>query len=99
MNLEAIVPSIEKSAMILKNILVYYLFIFTPALALALAVKYHLISSNFFLFALLFYCLVYHPFISGIRLLALGKVTGRRFWLNFIPGWNTKYFGTLFLGK
>ena len=78
------------------NILVYYLLIFIPLIALAIGIKYELISSVTFASLLMGYAFIYHPFVSGLRLSALGILDRKNFWKTFIPFWNTKYFGVLF---
>jgi hypothetical protein len=85
--------------MILKNIFIYYLLIVLPLLVLAFGIKSEWISSVTFAIGLLVYALVYHPLISGMRLIALGKIKPSMLGYNFIPFWNGKYFASLFLGK
>ncbi len=85
--------------MSLKNVFVYYCLILLPMLFFALGIKFQFITSATFVFGLLFYSLVYHPAVSGLRLLALNQITKKQFWNNFIPGWNWKYYNTLFLSK
>jgi hypothetical protein len=80
----------------MKNIIVYYIFIFVPMTALAIGAKTHLLSALSFSVLLLTYALIYHPLLSGLRLVALNKITKEQLWLNFIPGWNWKYFSDLF---
>ena len=65
---------------------------------LALA-KIGLLSPSAFTIGLFFYALVYHPFISGKRLLALRTIDKFQFINNFIPFWNFKYFDILFFKK
>jgi hypothetical protein len=48
---------------------------------------------------LLAYIIVYHPLISGLRLLQTHKISKRDFWKNFIPFWNDKYWTFLFFNK
>jgi hypothetical protein len=89
----------KNTYMIFKNLFVYYLFIVLPLFALVLGVKYKLYSSNGFVIGFVFYVFVYHPLVSGLRLLHKNKIKSSEFWRNFIPLWNTKYFTSLFFEK
>ncbi len=80
----------------MKSILNFYIFISLPFITLMLASRYHLIGSYTWAIFLFIYCLIYHPLISGLRLLANGIIKKNKFWYNFIPGWNSKYFSFLF---
>ncbi len=86
-------------SMSLKNISVFYILICLPLALLVLAAKYHYVTSEVFTFILLGYALIYHPLISGLRLLACNKISKGKFWSTFIPFWNWKYFGFLFFNK
>jgi hypothetical protein len=83
----------------LKNIIVFYLLVLVPLILLAIGIMNHFISKGFFFAAIFIYALLYHPLISGLRLLALGKIKKSELWLNFIPFWNQKYFKLLFFNK
>jgi hypothetical protein len=83
----------------MKNILVFYLAVFIPILVLVYCARIHAISSAQFAFGMLSYCLIYHPVISGMRLIQLNKIQVSQFWHTFIPGWNWKFFSSLFLMK
>jgi hypothetical protein len=80
-----------------KNILVYYALIFIPLIALVLSSKNNLISATVFVICLQLYVFLYHPYVSGLRLLALNKIEKKDFWRMFIPFWDTIHFKTLFL--
>lgn len=80
-----------------QNILIYYFLIFIPVLLMAVCIKYSLINSVTFFICLQVYALLYHPYVSGLRLLALNKLEKKDFWRMFIPFWDTKFFKTLFL--
>ena len=80
----------------MKSIINYYILIFIPIILLSIFGRNHIIGDNVFVFLLFFYALIYHPFISGLRLLAGNKITKRQLWRTFIPGWNSKYFSFLF---
>ncbi len=80
----------------LKSIIVYYLLILAPLAVLYFCLKSGAISNNFFAISILIYVLLYHPLVSGIRLLALKLIDKSQFRLNFIPFWNAKYFTSLY---
>lgn len=80
-----------------RNILAYYFFILVPFSLLVLSVKYDLISFMVFLIGIQIYAFLYHPYVSGLRLLALNKLEEKDFWRMFIPFWNTKFYKNLFL--
>jgi hypothetical protein len=84
----------------MKNIFVFYALIFSPLLFMFVYIFDPDIrlyfSSDFVVGFLIVYCLLYHPLISGLRLLSLNKITRAKFARNFIPGWNSKYFKVLF---
>ncbi len=82
----------------LKKTLIFYLYIFFPLLTIMLISKLNLLSANLFMYCILAYALIYHPVISGIRLIQLNICNKNSFWLNFIPLWNLKYFDILFWG-
>lgn len=42
------------------------------------------------------YIMIYRPVVCGIRLLKGNKIPKSKFWYNFIPGWDSKYFSFLF---
>jgi hypothetical protein len=62
--------------------------------------KTGLIGSVVFVILLGIYCFLYHPFISGLRLIALGIIRKDEFIKAFIPGYyNFKYFSLLFFNR
>jgi hypothetical protein len=85
--------------MIFRNILFYYLLLALPLAALIILAKNHEVNSTFFVGGLAVYVFLYHPLISGLRLLNSGKIRRSEFLYNFIPLWNLKYFGFLFLNQ
>ena len=74
----------------------FYCLLFIPFLLIVTLNYLHLVSSNFFVYSLLVYALIYHPLISGIRLINCNKINKNQFWLNFIPFWNIRYYGFLY---
>jgi hypothetical protein len=85
--------------MFLKNLLLYHMCIIIPLLLLIVLMILEVIPGKYFVKGLLFYALIYHPLLSGLRLLSMKKIKRNEFLKNFIPFWNSKYFSTLFLGK
>jgi len=83
----------------MKNIWLFYILLVTPMLTLYFLGKYHLISSTTFTVVLLSYGFIYHPLVSGLRLLALGLIPKEKMWKNWIPFWNETYSKELFLGR
>jgi hypothetical protein len=83
----------------LKNIAYYYLLIVLPLAAIVILARMGEIGSEVFFVAMLTYALIYHPIISGLRLLSAGKIRRSEFKYNFIPFWNLKYFEFLFFNK
>ena len=83
----------------LKNLFLFYILILVPLVVMFIFMKEHVFSTKLFVFFFLFYALIYHPIISGIRLLQSGKINKKQFWYNFIPGWNSRFFSFFFFGK
>ena len=81
----------------MRNKLVFYGLIFPPLAAMITATKFGSITSGIFAMSLAVYVFLYHPGVSGIRLIHLDKLTRKNFWKMFIPFWSTKYFKNLFL--
>lgn len=82
----------------LHKLIIYYVYIFSPILILMSMGMVHLMDSTTFTVALFSYALIYHPWISGKRLVALGVIPPSKLIYNFIPFWNNRYFDYLFLG-
>jgi hypothetical protein len=80
----------------MRNMFVFYCLIATPLFALVLLARMNLISSNVFALLMFIYIFIYHPSISGLRLVQTGKISKEKFWLNFVPFWNQKYWSYLF---
>jgi hypothetical protein len=85
--------------MIFKNIIFYYLMITIPLAGLVILNKYHRIDPVIFVWGLIAYAIIYQPLISGLRLLSSGMITAEKFIWNFIPFWNLKYAGFLYLNR
>lgn len=83
----------------LKNTFNFYILLLAPFMILMLVSNLNLIGAEAFSVILLLWALVYHPYVSGSRLIALGKIKKQDFKYNFIPLWNLKYFDALFFGK
>lgn len=84
--------------MILRNLYAFYILLVLPLVGLILGAKYSLFGPTTFTIGLGVYIFFYHPLISGLRLLQIGKIQKSEFWYNFIPFWNKKYFTALFFG-
>ncbi len=82
-----------------KNLLLFYLILAAPLICLLLLVNDRQITPQTFAILMVIYLLVYHPAISGLRLIQTRKISTSKFWHNFIPGWNIRYFQFLFFNK
>jgi len=80
----------------MRYLINYYAAIFLPLISLYLISLNGLLNSEEYVILLFAYAFVYHPIVSGVRLVALGVIKKSDFFLNFIPGWNVKHFGILF---
>lgn len=83
----------------LKNTFNFYVLLLAPFMILMLVSNLKLIGAEAFSILLLVWALVYHPYVSGSRLIALGKIQKQDLKYNFIPLWNLRYFDALFFGK
>jgi hypothetical protein len=84
----------------MKSLFAFYCLIMLPWLPVILCIWDPELRDHFgtgIAVYILMYALVYHPAISGLRLLAKHKINRGQYWCNFIPGWNSKYFRSLFL--
>lgn len=78
----------------LKNIPLYYILILVP---LAFVVNIGRFASDIFFILLLCYAFIYHPTITGLRLIHLGVIDKKDLWkIYIIPFWYTKYFSIIF---
>lgn len=82
--------------MFLRNILLYYLFITTPVIFLILSHTYKWLNAVSFVVVLMIYSLIYHPLISGLRLIALSKIKPWMIWFCFVPGVTMIFFRHLY---
>jgi hypothetical protein len=80
----------------MKYLINYYAAIILPLISIVLINLNGLLDSKEFTILLFAYAFVYHPIVSGVRLVALGVIKKSDLYLNFIPGWNLKHFGILF---
>jgi hypothetical protein len=84
----------------MKSVINYWVYIFSPMIGLMLLGMNHLLSSTVFVLSLMIYCAIYHPLISGLRLVALGIIRKNDLLKAFIPGYyNWKYFSILFFNR
>ena len=70
----------------------FYLLLSLYFVPFVIAARLHFLTSLTFFVLLLIYAVLYHPLISGLRLLANHKIESSEFWKTFIPGWNKKYW-------
>ncbi len=82
----------------LHKLIIHYVYIFSPVVILMSMTMVDFMDSATFTVALLSYTLVYHPWISGKRLVALGVIPPSKMIYNFIPFLNNRCFDYLFLG-
>ena len=83
----------------MKNIINFYALIIAPLTPIVILAAGHLINTYTFAILLLVYALIYHPLISGLRLIATNKIAKNQLLYNLIPGWNWKYFAFLFFNS
>ncbi len=83
----------------MKNLINFYALIIFPLSTLGLLTADKLIGAKPFTLLLAIYCLLYHPLICGLRLIATNKITKQQLFYNFIPCWNWKYFAFLFFNS
>lgn len=67
------------------NLAIYLVFLFVPIYLIIYLSKAGSISTNEFVIYLLLYSFVYHPTISGIRLIKLKKLTIHKFIMVYNP--------------
>lgn len=82
----------------LHKLIIYYVYIFSPILLLMSMSMVHLMDSVTFTVSIFSYGFIYHPWISGKRLVALGVIPPSKLIYNFIPFWNLRYHDYLFFG-
>lgn len=82
--------------MFLRKLSLYYLMIVLPLLVLAGFTGTDLIDSTTFVIVLMIYSLIYHPVVSGLRLLALKKIKPPMFWACLVPGITMLFFRDLY---
>lgn len=82
----------------MKNIGIYYLTISIPLLLLVFGTRLHFLPANGFVVGILLYAIVYHPWITALRLYNLQKIGRKDIIKNFIPFWNFRYFKVIFMG-
>ena len=83
----------------MKNTLLYYLIIILPLATIALAAKYHLISSGEFVVLFFLYVLIYRPIVDIARLNAKGVIKSVNFraFRNYLFFGPVHYFKELYL--
>lgn len=81
----------------MKNLLVYYITIFTPLSLIIWMSANDLISSTFFMVLLFLYAFVYRTYVDGLRLWKKGIIEKKDIWKIIIPGSHLNYFKELYL--
>ena len=81
----------------MKNIFLYYLAIFIPAILIVWLFRTKVIESGLFVGLLFFYLIVYRTFIDYLRLADKGIIGKKDFRKILIPGSRIKYFRELYL--
>ena len=83
----------------MRNIVNYYAAIILPLVCLLLINANGLLNSKQFAISILIYAFIYHPFVSGSRLLSMGIIKKSELAYSFIPGWILKHFAALFFNR
>ncbi len=83
----------------LKNIWVYYILILLPLFSLIVGSKYFHIESIYFFYGMMFYVLIYRPFIDGNRLYYKNVISKKEkgVFKMFFSFYSIKYFKELYL--
>lgn len=79
---------------IMKYTAVYWILILAPLIYLAIILIQNKKSHS--IICLLFYFLIYRPFIDFYRLKAKNKINLREFWKMYIPIYRLKHFISLY---
>ena len=83
----------------LKKLAVFYAAIFLPIAAISILRRTGIADSQIFVILLSIYAFIYHPIMSGLRLVSIGAIRKSEFVWNFLPGWNLKFWNLLFLNR
>jgi len=81
----------------LRYVLLYHFMIIVPFVLLLQLGKLDYINPAAFLAGIFIYAFIYHPLISGIRLVSLQLITTQELPKTFIPGWNLRFAKELYL--
>lgn len=83
----------------MKSIMVYYLAIATPLVALLLLLKTRDISPLTFTVLLLIWALIYRPLADGKRLIEKGVIQKKEIWKMFVPFFRYRWAIELYFEK
>jgi len=83
----------------MKSLLVYYLSITIPLLALILLVSFHSIDSITFVILLMIWAFIYRPITDGMRLINKGIIQKKEFWKLFVPFRRYDWFMELYFRR
>lgn len=80
----------------MKNLIIYYLFILIPIVALVWLFNSGEIGISFFAISILIYSLVYRTILDGMRLVVKNIIPKNDIWKMIIPGKRFIYFKELY---
>ncbi len=80
----------------MKNLIIYYCFVFIPIIILVGLVKTNNMESNRFVILFFSYALFYRTITDYYRLLSKNVIKKNDFWKLFIPGFRIKYLRELY---
>jgi hypothetical protein len=78
------------------NIFTFCLLLMAPMFTAIQLSKLGYVSPMGFACFLVFYTVIYHPTIVGLRLLSKGAIPKSDFAKTYIPFWNWKHYGAAF---
>ena len=86
-----------QNKMDMKNIIVYYFAVVVPVAVIFFLKMTNTINSNWFVYTLCFYFLVYRTYTDGKRLADKGLIEKKDIWKMIIPGKRITFFKDLYL--
>jgi len=81
----------------MKNIIVYYCVAIVPVALIFLLRLTNTINTNWFVYSLCFYLLIYRTYIDGKRLSEKGLIEKKDIWKMIVPGQRFRFFKDLYL--
>ncbi len=95
--LYSIVVAHTQNRMNTQNIFVYYCVVLVPFTIIFLLGLTNTINSNWFVYSLCFYLLIYRTYIDGKRLADKGLIDKKDIWKMIVPGQRFRFFKDLYL--